>query len=160
MSAPPLLRSHATCRRTYVSFGGERVVKAVDGVSFTLDEGETLGLVGESGCGKTTTCLSIVGLLPPAARIAGGSISFMGEDLTTNAAARDAAHPRRADRDDPAGPDGVAEPAVQHLPPGRRAGLLPPGDARRARCASACASCCTRCASPRRRCGCATIRTR
>ena len=62
----------------YVSFGGERVVKAVDGVSFTLQEGETLGIVGESGCGKTTTCLSIVGLLPAAARIVGGAIDFDG----------------------------------------------------------------------------------
>ncbi len=62
----------------YVSFGGERVVKAVDRVSFTLAEGETLGIVGESGCGKTTTCLSIVGLLPPAARIVGGHIDFAG----------------------------------------------------------------------------------
>jgi len=65
----------------YVSFGGERVVKAVDRVSFTLAEGETLGIVGESGCGKTTTCLSIVGLLPPAARIVGGHIDFAGQDL-------------------------------------------------------------------------------
>jgi oligopeptide/dipeptide ABC transporter ATP-binding protein len=67
----------------YFSFGGSRVVKAVDGVSFTLREGETIGLVGESGCGKTTTCLSVVGLLPPAARIVGGSIEFAGEELTT-----------------------------------------------------------------------------
>src|SRR5919197_1234690 len=65
----------------YVSFGGERVVKAVDGVSFTLNEGETLGIVGESGSGKTTACQSIVGLLPAAARIVGGSIVFQGRDL-------------------------------------------------------------------------------
>jgi oligopeptide/dipeptide ABC transporter ATP-binding protein len=57
------------------------VVKAVDGVSFTLEEGETLGLVGESGCGKTTTCHSIVRLLPPTARIVSGSIELDGEDL-------------------------------------------------------------------------------
>jgi oligopeptide/dipeptide ABC transporter ATP-binding protein len=67
----------------YSSFSGARVVKAVDDVSFTLGEGETIGLVGESGCGKTTTCLSVVGLLPPAARIVGGSIEFAGEELTT-----------------------------------------------------------------------------
>src|SRR5918996_1225820 len=67
----------------YVTFGGERIVKAVDGVSFTLHEGETLGIVGESGCGKTTTCQSVVGLLPAAARIVGGSIRFQGEELTT-----------------------------------------------------------------------------
>src|SRR5713101_7710949 len=69
-------------RTHYRSFGGARIVKAVDGVSFTLDEGETLGIVGESGCGKTTTCLSIVGLLPPAAQIVGGRIEFAGKDLT------------------------------------------------------------------------------
>jgi oligopeptide/dipeptide ABC transporter ATP-binding protein len=66
----------------YVTFGGARVVKAVDRISFALNEGETLGIVGESGCGKSTTCQSIVGLLPAAARIVGGSISFMGQELT------------------------------------------------------------------------------
>jgi oligopeptide/dipeptide ABC transporter ATP-binding protein len=79
---PPLLRV-SDLQAHYFSFGGSRVVKAVDGVSFTLRESETIGLVGESGCGKTTTCLSVVGLLPPAARIVGGSIEFAGEELTT-----------------------------------------------------------------------------
>ena len=69
-------------RTHFFSFGGSRVVKAVDGVSFALREGETLGLVGESGSGKTTTCLSIVGLLPRNGRIVGGSVVFEGEDLT------------------------------------------------------------------------------
>jgi oligopeptide/dipeptide ABC transporter ATP-binding protein len=70
--------------RTYfVSAKGTRVVKAVDGVSFTLDEGETLGIVGESGSGKTVTSLSILRLLPPAARIVGGEIWFAGENLLT-----------------------------------------------------------------------------
>jgi oligopeptide/dipeptide ABC transporter ATP-binding protein len=78
----PLLRV-SDLQTYYFSFGGTRVVKAVDRVSFTLGEGETIGLVGESGCGKTTTCLSVVGLLPPAARIVGGSIEFAGEELTT-----------------------------------------------------------------------------
>jgi oligopeptide/dipeptide ABC transporter ATP-binding protein len=78
----PLLRV-GDLQTHYTSFGGARVVKAVDGISFTLREGETIGIVGESGCGKTTTCLSIVGLLPPAARIVGGSIEFNGEELTT-----------------------------------------------------------------------------
>ena len=56
------------------------VVKAVDGVSFYLDEGEALGLVGESGCGKSITCHSIVRLLPTlGCRIAGGKILFEGE---------------------------------------------------------------------------------
>jgi oligopeptide/dipeptide ABC transporter ATP-binding protein len=66
----------------FLTFGGARVVRAVDGVSFALGEGETLGLVGESGSGKTTTCLSIVGLLPRGARIVGGRVLFEGADLT------------------------------------------------------------------------------
>jgi oligopeptide/dipeptide ABC transporter ATP-binding protein len=78
---PPVL--DVTDLRTHFStFGGTRLVKAVDGVSFSLAEGKTLGLVGESGSGKTTTCLSIVGLLPRAARIVGGRVLFGGEDLT------------------------------------------------------------------------------
>jgi peptide/nickel transport system ATP-binding protein len=57
-------------------------VRAVDGVSFRLDDGESLGLVGESGCGKTTTALSLVRLLPANARIRKGShIDLYGVDL-------------------------------------------------------------------------------
>src|SRR5262252_69560 len=58
------------------------VVKAVDGVSFTLNAGETLALVGESGSGKSVTCLSLVRLVPePAGRIVGGRVLLDGEDL-------------------------------------------------------------------------------
>src|SRR6266704_7218576 len=67
----------------FFSAQGTRVVKAVDGVSFTLNEGETLGIVGESGSGKTVTSMSILRLLPPAARIVGGEIWFQGETLLT-----------------------------------------------------------------------------
>jgi oligopeptide/dipeptide ABC transporter ATP-binding protein len=77
----PLLRV-SDLKTHFFTFRGTRVIKAVDGVSFSLNDGETLGLVGESGCGKTTTCLSIVGLLPPAGRIVDGSIEFDGDDLT------------------------------------------------------------------------------
>jgi peptide/nickel transport system ATP-binding protein len=60
--------------------GGE--ARVVDGVSFTLEPGRTLGIVGESGCGKTVTALSIMGLVPrPPGRIAGGEIWFDGVDL-------------------------------------------------------------------------------
>ena len=79
---PPLLRV-TDLKTHYFSFGGARVVKAVDGVSFTVDAGETFGLVGESGCGKTTTCHSLVRLLPPGARIVSGSIVLEGEELLT-----------------------------------------------------------------------------
>ncbi|MBL8687445.1 MAG: ABC transporter ATP-binding protein, partial [Rhodospirillaceae bacterium] len=62
---------------------GEREFRAVDGVSFQVKRGETLGIVGESGCGKSVTSLSIMQLIPnPPGRIAGGQIWFDGEDLT------------------------------------------------------------------------------
>src|ERR671934_2110739 len=58
------------------------VVRAVDGVSFSLRQGETLGIVGESGCGKTMTALSLLRLVPkPAARIVQGKILLQGENL-------------------------------------------------------------------------------
>jgi oligopeptide/dipeptide ABC transporter ATP-binding protein len=58
------------------------MVKAVDGISFSVLEGEALGLAGESGCGKSITCLSILRLVPePAGRIVSGKILFQGEDL-------------------------------------------------------------------------------
>jgi ABC-type dipeptide/oligopeptide/nickel transport system ATPase component len=58
------------------------IVKAVDGVSFHLDSNESLGIVGESGCGKSVTCLSILRLVPePAGRIVSGNIFYRGTDL-------------------------------------------------------------------------------
>src|SRR5919199_386055 len=65
-------------------FTREGVVHAVDGVSFSVDAGRTLGIVGESGCGKSVTALSLMRLLPqPPARIVSGSIRFDGRELTT-----------------------------------------------------------------------------
>ena len=59
------------------------VLKAVDGVTYSLAAGETLGVVGESGCGKSVTALSILRLIPePPGRIFGGGIFFEGKDLT------------------------------------------------------------------------------
>jgi oligopeptide transport system ATP-binding protein len=64
-------------------FTREGVVHAVDGVSFDVHKGRTLGIVGESGCGKTVTALSIMGLIPkPPARIVGGEVLWKGRDLT------------------------------------------------------------------------------
>ena len=64
------------------------LVKAVDGVSFSIGEGELLGLVGESGCGKSITALSIMRLISKPGKISGGSIKFKGEELTTAATER------------------------------------------------------------------------
>ena len=58
------------------------VVRAVDGVNFHIDVGETLGVVGESGCGKTMTALSILRLLPDPGKIVSGRILFRGKDVT------------------------------------------------------------------------------
>ena len=68
--------------RTYF-FTREGSVQAVDGVSFEVERGKTLGIVGESGCGKSVTALSIMGLIPkPPGKIVEGSILFDGKDLT------------------------------------------------------------------------------
>lgn len=67
--------------RTYF-FTRYGVGKAVDGVSFVVNEAETLGIVGESGCGKSVTAMSIVRTIPrPAAKIIGGQVIFEGRDL-------------------------------------------------------------------------------
>src|ERR1043165_3485166 len=63
-------------------FTPEGEVRAIDGVSFEIGEGKTLGLVGESGCGKSVTSLSIMRLIPtPPGKIVGGQILFKGENL-------------------------------------------------------------------------------
>jgi peptide/nickel transport system ATP-binding protein len=65
-------------------FTARGVVRAVDGVSFSVEPGQSLGIVGESGCGKTMTALSLMRLIPvPPARIVGGSIRFDGRDVAT-----------------------------------------------------------------------------
>ncbi|MGE5270138.1 MAG: ABC transporter ATP-binding protein [Thiohalocapsa sp.] len=72
------LTKHFPARRGL--FGGDRgTVRAVDGVSFTIERGQTLGIVGESGCGKTTTAKLVLGLETPT----GGVMRFEGKDLQT-----------------------------------------------------------------------------
>jgi peptide/nickel transport system ATP-binding protein len=68
--------------RLQTSFGeGEQAFRAVDGISFRLEHGRTLVLLGESGCGKSVTALSIMRLLPPAGRITGGRVLLRSENL-------------------------------------------------------------------------------
>ena len=82
MTGAPLL----VVDNLHVTFEGDsgRLTEAVAGVSFSLTRGQTLGIVGESGCGKSVTALSIMRLLPqPMGRILGGAVLFDGRDLTT-----------------------------------------------------------------------------
>jgi peptide/nickel transport system ATP-binding protein len=64
------------------------IVKAVDGVNFSIEKGETLGIVGESGSGKSVTCLTIMGLNPKRNTISSGEAIFKGENLLTMSSAR------------------------------------------------------------------------
>ena len=76
--------------------GPQGLVPAVDGVDLTVPRGTIVGLVGESGCGKSVTALSVLGLLPPNGQVAEGTIDFGGQDLLT--LAPDALRRLRGDR--------------------------------------------------------------
>jgi peptide/nickel transport system ATP-binding protein len=84
----PLLQIDGV-RTVFKGAGGD--VPAVDGVSLSVEKGKTLGIVGESGCGKSMLSLSVMRLVPPPGRIAAGRVLFEGRDLLTlpNAAMRD-----------------------------------------------------------------------
>ncbi|MBC7781287.1 MAG: ABC transporter ATP-binding protein, partial [Proteobacteria bacterium] len=78
VATPPLLAIDGL--RTWID-AGDTVVRAVDAVTLTLERGETLALLGESGCGKSMTALSIARLLPEAAEIVAGEVRLDGDDL-------------------------------------------------------------------------------
>ena len=78
LAAAPML----SVRDLHVTFGsGDRVVHAVNGISYDLGAGETMGIVGESGSGKSVSSLAVLGLLPKPAARTSGSIIFDGEEL-------------------------------------------------------------------------------
>ena len=84
---PPALLSIEDFRLEFDTFDG--VYRAIDGVSFDLAAGESLGIVGETGCGKSVTAKSILGLVPaPPARVVSGRIRYAGEDLLAAGEAR------------------------------------------------------------------------
>ena len=94
-STPPPLLEVKDLRTEFRSGGS--VFAAVDGVSFSLAPGETLGIVGESGCGKSVTSLSIMRLVPnPPGRIAGGEIRLEGRNLLEKAAGSKGKWPKKA----------------------------------------------------------------
>jgi peptide/nickel transport system ATP-binding protein len=79
MAGPPLLRMSSLS----VAYRTEKgAVKALEDVSFEIEKGVNFGLVGESGCGKTTLLKAVVGALPPNAAVTGGRIVFEGCELT------------------------------------------------------------------------------
>ncbi|MGD2017012.1 MAG: dipeptide/oligopeptide/nickel ABC transporter ATP-binding protein, partial [Planctomycetota bacterium] len=95
MSAPLLevrdLHKHFEVGQPGLLGGQPQVLRAVDGVSFDLARGETLGLVGESGCGKSTCARTIVGLHPPTS----GEVLFEGEEISALTARQRAPFRRR-----------------------------------------------------------------
>ena len=95
-------------------FTDEGVVRAVDGIDLHINKGETLGVVGESGCGKSVTALSIMRLIPtPPGRIVEGSIIYNGRNSARRSVAcPDAEDPRQRDLDDLPGADDLAQSRV------------------------------------------------
>ena len=112
---------------------GPSAMQAVRNVSFTLGR-ERLGIVGESGSGKSTIGRALLKLLPTAT-ITADRMDFHGHRPDRRLGAADARHPRRADLDDPAGPEVLAEPGAARRRPDRRGlcGAPPRAAARGAR---------------------------
>jgi len=93
MSEQPLLQVHNLKTYFYTEDG---VMPSVDGVDFDLHEGETLAIVGESGCGKSVTSLSIMGLVQcPPGKIEAGEILYPWQGFAEDQQKRDAIHPRQ-----------------------------------------------------------------
>ena len=105
----PLLEVHGLRTSFYTRDG---VVRAVDGIDFHVDSGEIMGLVGESGCGKSVTSLSIMRLVAKPGRIEAGEVMFDGMDLMKVSGEEMRKIRRRPDLDDLPAADLVAQPGL------------------------------------------------
>ena len=119
------------------------IVVAVDGVSFKVDEGECVGIVGESGCGKCTTGFSIMRLLPGNGHVTGGSVVLNGPGPGPARREGDAPGPGQRGRPHPPGPADLAQPDHDHRPPDRRGRPAAPGRHQAARPGTGPSRCCT-----------------
>ena len=113
---------------------------AVRGVSFHIDKGETVALVGETGSGKSVTALSTVSLLPDSATIT-GSISYEGREMVGRLRGRAARGPRQRHQLHLPGADDLAQPAAHAREAARREHRAAPGPARATRCARGSSNC-------------------
>ena len=126
-----------------VEFPGRRgTLRALDDMSFDIAPGEILGVVGESGAGKSLTGAAIIGLLEPPGRVASGEILLRRPAHRQPAVRRDAQGARAPDRRHLPGPADLAEPAVHGGPPADRNHHHSPARERTPRRASAPSTCC------------------
>ena len=134
-------------------------LRAIDGVSFDIAQGEVLGVVGESGAGKSVTGSAVIGLIDPPGRIAGGEIRLSGTRIDNLPPEEMRQHPRQAHRHDLPGPADQPQSALPDRRPARRDDPDPLPICRRPRRASAPSICWPRSASRRRSSASTAIRT-
>ena len=129
-------------RPAHVFHTRDGVVRAVDGIDFHVDRGEIMGLVGESGCGKSVTSLSIMRLVAQPGRIESGEIMFDGQRPADALRRGDAQAPRRPHQHDLPAADVVAQPGLDGRPPDRGGPRDPPRHEGQGRARRAPSSCC------------------
>ena len=101
-------------------FTRDGILRAVDGISFSIKPGETLGVVGKSGCGKSVAALSILRLVPSPGRIVAGEIRLHGRNLLDLTSDEMRTIPRKRDFDDLPGANDFAQSSTDNRTPGRR----------------------------------------
>ena len=135
------------------------VVKAVDGISFTIQPGETLGIVGESGSGKSVSFLTIMGLVTSKQAKITGEVLYRGPGHAGHAGGRAARDPRRQHEHDLPGPHDVAAPLLQGGRPDLRGDPRAPGGVQAGGAGAGGGDASTRSASRGRRSGRSSSRT-